>query len=446
MKKFHEVANIFPLLDDNDLQALADDIKQNGLLEPIWLHPDDGSIIDGRNRYRACKIAGVEPRYRTWDGSGSLVAFVVSLNLTRRHLTTSQRAALAIDVLPMLEKDAKDRLIKSGKKTGRGNKKVPQKIAEPFEESRVTAAAMFNTNRQYVSDAKKLANEAPDLFQDVKQGKTSIGYAKRKLGKRKAEKRRAKEKEAPKPIKRANVHLHVGDAGNLCMISAETIDIIITSPPYNLGADAWPMGGNGRYERDNGIGYSDNLSQDQYERWQLDVLKELYRVAKPGASLFYNHKARTQDGKLIHPFSWLSLADGWTLRQEIIWDREVTHNHSKTIFWPTDERIYWLTKGKPTIYAPSVGMPAVWRFHGPAPHTWHPAPFVAELPRRCFRAIGGESLTVLDPFAGSCQTAVAALEAGHQAIMVDINEDYLLEAKHQNEWQLLSKNTFKHVG
>lgn len=90
---FHPTAEIFPMMSEGEIQDLAQDIRQNGLREPIWTYQN--SIIDGRNRYKACQIASVEPRYREWDGQGSLIAFVVSLNLKRRHLTESQRAMVA---------------------------------------------------------------------------------------------------------------------------------------------------------------------------------------------------------------------------------------------------------------------------------------------------------------------------------------------------------------
>src|SRR5262245_14218684 len=93
--RFHPCAEVFPRMSDSELELLAADIKANGLRESIWVHPGDRSIIDGRNRYLACQRAGVEPTYRTWDGKGSLIAFVVSLNLHRRHLNESQRAMVA---------------------------------------------------------------------------------------------------------------------------------------------------------------------------------------------------------------------------------------------------------------------------------------------------------------------------------------------------------------
>ena len=136
---------------------------------------------------------------------------------------------------------------------------------------------------------------------------------------------------------------------------------------------------------------------------------------------------------LIHPTAWLGRVEGWTLRQEIVWDREVTHNHSATLFWPVDERVCWLTEGKPRLEGP-IGMPTVWRFHGPRPHTWHPAPFVEELPRRCLEAVGRPGIVVLDPFAGSCTTLKAAAGMGYEAIGVDRCAEYLERAKVENGW------------
>lgn len=129
-KKYHEVANIFPLMQGDELHALVNDIREHGQIESIVLHPDDDSIIDGRNRYRACLLAGVEPEFTYWDGNGSLVEYVVSLNLHRRHLSSIQCAGVAVEMLPFIEAEAKERQIAAGASGakfgvlgGRGNKK-----------------------------------------------------------------------------------------------------------------------------------------------------------------------------------------------------------------------------------------------------------------------------------------------------------------------------------
>src|SRR6266498_4352289 len=103
--QFHPVTDIFPMMSGDEFAGLVADLREHGQREPVWLHPD-GRIIDGRNRYRACGDAGVEPRTRYWDGRGSLVEFVVSLNLHRRHLDKSQRSMVGLSIEGRLAEEA----------------------------------------------------------------------------------------------------------------------------------------------------------------------------------------------------------------------------------------------------------------------------------------------------------------------------------------------------
>lgn len=435
MREFHEVANIFPFMSEKEFSDLKDDIREHGQREPIWLH-QDGSIVDGRNRYLACVDLGIEPKFRTWDGKGSLVGFAVSLNLKRRHLDSSQASAIAVEILPLLEKEAKERQKEHGNTAPGVAKTLTQKVEEVLSDNERTAtaqaAALTGTNRQYVADAKNLKENAPDLFAQVKAGKKKMHKAKREYKERKRE-----ECQPSPPIAPASPTLLVGDIDTLSMFDDNSIDIIITSPPYNLGDETWPMGGDGRQERD-GIGYqshNDNMSQAEYEAWQIHVFKELWRIAKPGASFFYNHKTRTENGRLIHPMRWVGDdRNPWLVRQEIIWNRLSTHNHSASLFWPIDERIYWMTKGPPSLTEP-IGMSTIWEKFGPVPNTWHPAPFTVELPRMLLKAMNaGPGQIVLDPFVGSCSTMHAALERGCEAVGIDICEEYLERAVKESGW------------
>lgn len=231
----------------------------------------------------------------------------------------------------------------------------------------------------------------------------------------------------PKP------QLFVGRAENLQFLAEESVDVIITSPPYNLGQEKWPMGGNGRTPREAGVGYSeheDNMPETDYQAWQIQCLKELYRITKPGGSLFYNHKVRQRDGEIIHPVVWIQGTTKWSLRQEIIWDRVSTHNHSATLFWPQDERIYWMTKGKPNLGEQHIGMPSVWKEFGPIPkpNGGHPAPFTPALPRMILKAVGKPGDVILDPFGGGMTTCVVASALGYKSIGVDVAEDYVKQA------------------
>ena len=96
---YHPLANLFPYMTGAEFNELVDDIKKHGLREPILLYED--MILDGRNRYRACKAAKVEP---TWAAPfrgthDEAVALVVSANIRRRHLTSKQKRELIVNLL-----------------------------------------------------------------------------------------------------------------------------------------------------------------------------------------------------------------------------------------------------------------------------------------------------------------------------------------------------------
>lgn len=159
---YNEIANIFPLLHGAEFEALKADILENGLLEPIILHPD-GSILDGRNRHRACIEAGVQPKFRTWDGNGSLVAFVVSKNLHRRHLTYDQQTGIGLTLVPLFEKEAEERML-SG---------IP---APNLEQGRSVekAAQQVGISKTALYEMKAIQREQPNLASQLISGKTTV--------------------------------------------------------------------------------------------------------------------------------------------------------------------------------------------------------------------------------------------------------------------------------
>ncbi len=170
----HPAADIFPMLADEDLQSLAADIRSYGLLLPIILH--DGLILDGRNRYAACGLAEVEPSFKPFEGTDP-IAFVVSSNLKRRHLTPSQLAMVGADMLPLLEAQAKER---QGTRADIPEL-FPGSSDEPQGDARNVAAAQLGINSHYVSDAKTIAAARPDLAQAIRTGERTIPDVKREL-------------------------------------------------------------------------------------------------------------------------------------------------------------------------------------------------------------------------------------------------------------------------
>jgi len=157
-RKYHPISNIFPLMIGTDFETFKADIAKNGLREPIWLH-SDGSILDGRNRHRACMETETLPVFHTWNGGGSPVAFVVSMNLHRRHLDESQRAMCAARLANMPE--------------GR-----PEITAPIGAVSQPEAATLLNASRRSVQRAAKVQQDGiPDLADAVDAGKVAVSLA-----------------------------------------------------------------------------------------------------------------------------------------------------------------------------------------------------------------------------------------------------------------------------
>ena len=160
-------ADVFPMMADDELSELAEDIAANGLHEPLVKaeietpdepkHPMTWMLIDGRNRRAACKLAGIEPRIRVLNGDDP-TAYVLSANIHRRHLTKGQRAMAVAMIYPKPER-------------GRG-KKDPAKGTEQVSYSRVKVA---RTVLQY----------APDLADNVLSGAESLDAAYKTAGDRK---------------------------------------------------------------------------------------------------------------------------------------------------------------------------------------------------------------------------------------------------------------------
>ncbi|MBP3253987.1 MAG: site-specific DNA-methyltransferase [Bacteroidales bacterium] len=216
----------------------------------------------------------------------------------------------------------------------------------------------------------------------------------------------------------------------LKQIPSDSVDLGVTSPPYNKGEKnkGWLVK-NVKYNS-----VQDCVKEDVYQQNQIEVLNELYRIIKPGGSFFYNHKTRWDKGEMFHPIMWLTQTS-WTVRQEIIWDRMIAANIRGWRFWQVDERIYWLYKpidknkiGKELQSKHSL-LTSVWRFP-PERNNPHPAPFPLELPTRIITSIlNDEAGVVIDPYCGSGTTLVAAKLLQKDYIGIDISEDYISFAK-----------------
>lgn len=162
---FHPLADLFPLMVGAAFDGLVEDIKANGLLDTIVLH-EDGRILDGRNRYLACRAAGVDARMEMFAGSDPL-AFVISKNLPRRHLSESQRSMVAARLADM----------RQGERTDIEPSANLRKVAKMAQGK---AAETLKVSPRSVSDAKKVQRQGtPELIAAVDTGILAVSAAAR---------------------------------------------------------------------------------------------------------------------------------------------------------------------------------------------------------------------------------------------------------------------------
>lgn len=221
-----------------------------------------------------------------------------------------------------------------------------------------------------------------------------------------------------------HVSIYHADALETMKMAADgTFDVVITSPPYNMGL---VPGGNGRgmYApgpnakagrfRDGYGSHADAMPQDEYDDWQRACLAEMWRVAR--RAVFYVHRPRVEHGRLRPP---LSMDFGEPiLRQIIVWDRGTGIDVNLRHFCTRQEWIMVFAKPEFSLVDHAAsGMGDVWRLGMETQERGHPAPFPVSLPARIIQATG--TTHVLDPFMGTGTTLVAAKAANITAAGID---------------------------
>ena len=189
----HPVASMFPMIDDESLNALAEDIKKNGQREPIivaYLDEamiDEPVVIDGRNRHAACKLAGVEPEFKfvmslnDRELSPQVIAdWIISHNLHRRHLTTSQKAMVGQGYLAYLKEEAKKQ---QGVRNDLKDISAKSRECSASRESRsdVKAAKIVGVGEKSIRDADYVATHDPELAQQVRDSKVTVSAAAKRI-------------------------------------------------------------------------------------------------------------------------------------------------------------------------------------------------------------------------------------------------------------------------
>ena len=173
--EYSELSTVFPSFQgDQELLELVESIKAEGLLEPIvsW----QGKSVDGRHRHLACKEARVQPEYTHLPDDWSfekVKSRVVALNVLRRHLTAGQRALAAAALANMTI-------------GGTGSNQYEKSKSANLQNSTSvdTAANQLSVSPRYVSTAKNIKNDTPDLAEKVNKGQMSLNAAETERRKR----------------------------------------------------------------------------------------------------------------------------------------------------------------------------------------------------------------------------------------------------------------------
>lgn len=213
--KFHPCAEIFPLMQGAEFEALVSDIKANGLRQPIILYEE--KILDGRNRWRACEKAGVEAKTKNWLG-GDPLAYVISLNLTRRHLSESQRAMVGARIATLQH----------------GGDRSKSPIGGLTQEQ---SAEKLNVGKKSVERARAVLDSGtPELIEAVERDEIAVSAAE-KIAKQSPSKQRnlvSKIKAGARP-QEAHRQERAEEAREASKLPATKYRVIYADPPWSYG-------------------------------------------------------------------------------------------------------------------------------------------------------------------------------------------------------------------
>lgn len=210
------------------------------------------------------------------------------------------------------------------------------------------------------------------------------------------------------------------------------VDLVVTSPPYNLKNST----GNGMKDGRGGKwanaalvkgyhNYDDCMPHDKYVQWQRACLKEMMRVINDHGAIFYNHKWRVQNSLLQDR---QDIVSGFPVRQIIIWKRKGGINFNAGYFLPTYEVIYLIAKKNFKLVPKANAYGDIWEFMQDMNNP-HPAPFPVALIERIISSTNAE--IILDPFMGSGTTAVVAKGLGRKYIGIEISSEYCKMAENR---------------
>jgi len=240
---------MFPPLDDARRKELADSIEANGQRDPITLF-DPNTILDGRNRYEACKLKGIAPKTELWDGKGSPYQFVLDKNGRRRDLEPDQRVAITMEVLEADEEwqeaqaakkdraNAKRSDATKSQPRGEGGRRLASGAGPrgpaPDERTAEEIAKRSGASPRTVKRVIELRKKDPSAFEKLKKGEVKAHSELRGIKHAEA-RRKAADAAKAAPVQ---AQLHKADAIDfLRTLKPQSVDLLVTDPPYMTDVD-----------------------------------------------------------------------------------------------------------------------------------------------------------------------------------------------------------------
>ena len=241
--------------------------------------------------------------------------------------------------------------------------------------------------------------------------------------------------------------IYLKSSESMSEVYDESVDLIVTSPPYNIDIKYGNKTENGKVTASKAVKYADNMVESAYREMLRTVFEECKRVLKKNGSIWINIKNRYNNGEIITPFWIQEYFPEFTLKNLIIWNFDWGGSTNKR-FSPRYEFVFWFTKDKNnyTFNISDVSIPAVnyrpdrykTQLKNPSDvwnipmvsgnfleRTGHPAQFPEKLVERIILAGTNRKDVVLDPFMGSGTTAVVAKKLGRQYIGYEIVPEYV---------------------
>lgn len=387
-KEYHEYANLFPMIPQDELKILADDIKQNGLVNPIVLL--NNKIIDGRNRYEACKLVNIIPKYITLSLDVDPLTYVISTNLKRRHLTIGQKADIAATLANM----------KHG-----GNRKSDQEPNLALDISIEQAAKIMGVSTGSVKAAREVQVKYPERRKEIQQGKNTVNAVVKE--ERKKEQIKTRQEAVIKNEVVIDKNLHLGNCVDvLKTLNAKSVDCVVMDPPYLIDYKDTRESFNPTF----------NDSSENKEETLHSWFKEIKRVVKDNAHIycFYGMDDNNTFFNILKVYFQPEV-------MPLIW---VKNNHTmcdfNKVYASKYEPIYFCTNGTRNLNYPVS--PNILNFSIPT-NKLHKTQKPIDLLEYLIENSTVEGEVVLDPFMGSGSTCLAAKNKNRKYIGIELEPD-----------------------